>query len=140
MTEQYSQPPKPPPVSEDPFAVLTRELNRKGTYTRNRKNSDSLLTVFDFSFQSYCAPVVIKILWVVFVFLWATVDLIFIAIAVLTEHQEPIINLVPLAFLVPLFLIYKVLTLLLGRLLFEFALVIFDIRDSLHLIAKNARR
>lgn len=102
---------------------------------RKQQRTSSIADVFDFSFRRYATPAIIRILWAIFFIVWLCGDVVALAIGVLTEQvkfsdQTPGMA-TAFVFLFFAFVVWKVSTLLVARVVFECFLVLFDIRDAL---------
>ncbi|XZE18772.1 DUF4282 domain-containing protein [Pirellulaceae bacterium SH449] len=107
-----------------------------------------LVDVFDISFKRFTTPLVVKILWVLFLILWG-LECVFVAPLYMSawvsslgnslfeEPKEVPAMLTAYSVLAIPYLIYKVLSLLILRLICEGIIIVFDIRNQLILLRES---
>lgn len=111
-------------------------------------SAGSFMDLFDLSFKRFATPWVVKILWVLFLILWLVIDMVLLLTVFSTflvsikeafsGDTDRLVAMIPsLMILAPVFLIYKVGSLLLFRLACEGLIILFDIRNQLILLRES---
>jgi hypothetical protein len=109
-----------------------------------------LVDIFDVSFQRFATPLVVKILWVIFLALWCLETVLFLPFytsvslrytgqSLFEQPDQRIQSIVAIMIFVVFYTAYKLLSLLVVRLICEGIIVIFDIRNQLILLRETQR-
>jgi hypothetical protein len=138
---QFFRAPSPPQQQIDLSQVQSRVASKSDT-------SGKFMDLFDLSFKRFATPWVVRILWVLFLVLWLVIDVLLLLTVfssflvsikeAFSGDPDRLVAMIPsLMILAPVFLIYKVGSLLLFRLACEGLIIIFDIRNQLILLRES---
>jgi hypothetical protein len=114
------------------------------------QTSGGLVDIIDVSFQRFATPLVVKILWGIFLVLWCLETVLFLRFyaseslrytgqSLFEQPDQRIQSMVAIMIFAVFYASYKLLSLLVVRLLCEGIIVIFDIRNQLILLRETQR-
>lgn len=122
------------------------DLSQVKAKTASKSDAAGRFTdLFDLTFKRFATPWVVKIIWVLFLVLWLIIDVLLLLtvfssflVEAFSGDTDRLVGMIPsLMILAPVFLIYKVGSLLLFRLACEGLIILFDIRNQLILLRES---